>query len=228
MPVSEKKIAVVLSGCGVFDGSEIHEATCALLNIADQGAAYQCFAPDIEQTSVINHYTRQAEPDQSRNVLVEAARIARGNIKSLAEFTPERFDAIIFPGGQGAAKNLCDFAAKGADCSVNPVVAETLNAAFAEQMPIGAICIAPALVARVLGKHGITVTIGNDPQTAAEIEKTGARHQNCDVDGICVDHRHKIVSTPAYMLAISIAEVNTGIAKLVREIINLSRKEIAE
>lgn len=171
MSVSEKKIAVVLAGCGVFDGSEIHEATCTLLNIAAQGASYQCFAPNIRQPMVVNHYTKAAEPDESRNVLTEAARIARGNIKSLAEFNPDQFDAVIFPGGQGAAKNLCDFAVKGAACDVNPDVEQALVIAYEKQMPIGAICIAPALVARVLGRHGITVTIGNDPKTAAEIEK---------------------------------------------------------
>ncbi len=220
MSVSEKKIAVMLAGCGVFDGSEIHEATCTLLNIAGQGAAYQCFAPDIKQPAVINHYTR-TETAESRNVLAEAARIARGNIKSLAEFNPDQFDAVIFPGGQGIAKNLCDFASKGAGCTVNQEIEKTLNAAYEKQMPIGAICIAPALIARVLGKHGITVTIGNDPQTAAEIEKTGARHQNCEVENACVDHAHKIVTTPAYMLAHSIVEVNEGIRKLVAEILKM-------
>lgn len=104
MSVSEKKIAVVLAGCGVFDGSEIHEATCTLLNIAAQGASYQCFAPNIRQPMVVNHYTKAAEPDESRNVLTEAARIARGNIKSLAEFNPDQFDAVIFPGGQARPK----------------------------------------------------------------------------------------------------------------------------
>lgn len=222
MSVSEKKIAVVLAGCGVFDGSEIHEATCTLLNIAAQGASYQCFAPNIRQSSVVNHYTKAAEPDETRNVLVEAARIARGNIKSLADFNPDQFDAIIFPGGQGAAKNLCNFAAKGADCEVNPDVEQTLVIAYEKQMPIGAICIAPALVARVLGKHGITVTIGNDPKTAAEIEKTGAHHQDCKVENICIDREHKIVTTPAYMLAQSIAEINEGIRKLTTEILKLS------
>ncbi len=222
MSAEEKKIAVILSGCGVFDGSEIHDAACTLLNIAEQGAAYQCFAPDIEQTSVINHYTKSVEQDQSRNVLVEAARIARGNIQSLADFNPDLFDALVLPGGQGAAKNLCDFALKGADCEVNPEVAKALNAAYDKRLPIGAICIAPAVTARVLGKHGITVTIGNDPATAAEIEKTGARHQNCDVDDACIDRQHKIVTTPAYMLATSIAEVNAGIKKLVTEILKLS------
>lgn len=130
MSVSEKKIAVVLAGCGVFDGSEIHEATCTLLNIAAQGASYQCFAPNIRQPMVVNHYTKAAEPDESRNVLTEAARIARGNIKSLAEFNPDQFDAVIFPGGQGAAKNLCDFAVKGAACDVNPDVEQALVIAY--------------------------------------------------------------------------------------------------
>ncbi len=224
MPVPAKKIAVVLAGCGVFDGSEIHEAACTLLNIADQGATYQCFAPNIQQSSTINHNTRMPEPDEFRNVLTEAARIARGQIQSLDKFNPDQFDAVIFPGGQGVAKNLCDFALKGADCKVNADVEQALVSAYEKKIPIGAVCIAPALVARVLGHHGITVTIGNDQKTALEIEKTGARHQNCEAKNICADHLHKIVSTPAYMLASSISEVNEGIRKLVAEVLSLCRE----
>ena len=223
MSTDQKKIAVVLAGCGVFDGSEIHEATCALLNIAAKGAVYQCFAPNAKQTAVINHLTHTEEKEQSRNMLEEAARIARGNIKDLKEFNPDHFDAVIFPGGQGAAKNLCNFAVKGAACDVNEDVQKALEAAYAKHLPIGAICIAPALIARVLGKNGITVTIGNDVTTAAQIEKTGEHHHNCKVDDAYVDDTHKIVSTPAYMLATSIAEVNAGIARLVEEILKLCR-----
>lgn len=217
------KIAVVLSGCGVFDGSKIHEATCTLLNISCNGAEYQCFAPNIKQSAVINHLTVKPE-SESRNVLVEAARIARGKIKDLADFNPNQFDAIIFPGGSGAAKNLCNYAEKGAGCDVNPAVEKALFAAYENSLAIGAICIAPALIARVLGKFGITVTIGTDSATAAEIEKTGARHQNCSAEDICVDRIHKIVTTPAYMLANSICEINAGIGKLVKEVIELSRQ----
>lgn len=223
MSTAEKRIAVVLAGCGVFDGSEIHEATCTLLNIAAKGASYQCFASNANQTAVINHLTHTEEKEQSRNMLEEAARIARGNIKDLKDFNPDCFDAVIFPGGQGAAKNLCNFAVKGAACDVNQDVQKTLETAYAKQLPIGAICIAPALIARVLGKHGITVTIGNDAATAAQIEKTGAHHHNCDVDSAYVDREHKIVSTPAYMSATSIAEVNAGISRLVEEILKLCR-----
>ncbi len=221
MSVAEKKIAVVLSGCGVFDGSEIHETVCTLLNIANSGVQYQCFAPDMFQPTVINHYTKTQVVDEKRNILAEAARIARGDIKSLATFNPDLFNAVIFPGGQGAAKNLCDFASRGASCKVNPDVEKTIITAYEKRLPIGAICIAPALIARVLGKYGITVTIGNDAQTAAEIEKTGAHHQICQTDGVCVDHNHKIVTTPAYMLANSIADINKGIQKLVEEILKI-------
>jgi len=217
------KIAVVLSGCGVFDGSEIHEAVCTLLNIACEGAEYECFAPNIPQSAVINHLSIKPTAE-SRNVLEEAARIARGKIKDLAEFDPSRFKAVIFPGGSGAAKNLCNFAEKGAECDVNPVVEKALLAAYQNSLVIGAICIAPALIARVLGKFGITVTIGNNPETAAKIEKNGAHHQNCPADGVCVDSQHKIVTTPAYMLAKSICEINTGIAKLVKETIKLCQQ----
>ena len=221
MNTTEKKIAVILSGCGVFDGRKIHEATCTLLNISLNGANYQCFAPNIEQSAVINHLTHMEEKSKKRNILEEAARIARGNIKDLKEFNPEQFDAVIFPGGQGAAKNLCNFATKGADCDVNEDVRKTLELAFKKHLPIGAICIAPALVACVLGKYGISLTIGNDPETARQIEKTGAKHCNCIVNKAYVDYEHKIVSTPAYMLAKSIAEVNAGISNLVKEILKL-------
>ena len=222
MTITEKRIAVVLAGCGVFDGSEIHEATCTLLNIADKGASYQCFAPNAAQPSVINHYTKQEEK-QSRNMLEEAARIARGNIKDVKEFNPDQFDAVIFPGGQGAAKNLCNFAFKGAECDVNEDVRKAIEAAYEKALPIGAICIAPALIARVLGSHGIGLTIGNDPATAAQIEKTGAHHHECEAVNAYVDKEHKIVSTPAYMLASSIAEVNAGIGRLVEEVLKLCR-----
>ena len=221
MSVAPKKIAVVLAGCGVFDGSEIHEAVCTLLNLAANGADYQCFAPDAPQPAVIDHRRKTPAVGESRNMLTEAARIARGNIKSLNEFKPEDFDAVIFPGGQGAAKNLCNFALSGAAAEVRPDVKKALTDAYAAGLPIGAICIAPALVALALGHHGITLTIGNDAATAAEIEKTGARHQVCETEGVCVDEQHRIVSTPAYMLASSVAEVNAGIARLVKEILRM-------
>lgn len=215
-----KKIGVVLSGCGVNDGSEIHEATLALLAIDRQGCEAVCMAPDME-FPVVNHITRQ-ETGEKRGVLAESARIARGKIRNIKDVTAADLDAIVFPGGFGAAKNLCDFAAKGAAASVNPEVARLLNEMATSRKPIGGICIAPALLAAVLGKqYSPIVTIGNDTGTAAEIAKTGAKHQDCIATGVVVDRKNKLVTTPAYMLATRISEVCDGIDSCVKEVVKL-------
>lgn len=218
------KIAVILSGCGVYDGSEIHEATCTLLNIDKLGAEYQCFAPDISQSTVVNHCSKQSVDTDSRNVLEESARIARGKIKNLSDFNTIDFDAIIFPGGSGAVMNLCNYGTAGNQCQINDEVARTIIDCFESRMPIGAICIAPVLLAQVLGKNGIAITIGNNPKVAAAIEQVGSIHKNCAADDIIVDEKNLIVTTPGYMLAKSIKEVDTGIAKLVTAIIQLGSK----
>jgi enhancing lycopene biosynthesis protein 2 len=215
-----KKIGVVLSGCGVRDGSEIHEAVFTLLAIDRHGARAVCMAPNAD-FPVTNHLSMHDSGEQ-RNALVESARIARGDIRDIQEVHAAELDAIIFPGGFGAAKNLCDFAMKGAAASIHPEVARLLQEMAAAGKPIGAICIAPVLIAALLGKQlGPTVTIGNDMDTAAEIAKTGAIHQECPVTGFVIDRKHKIVSTPAYMLATHISEVCEGIDKCVKEVIGL-------
>ena len=216
-----KKIGVVLSGCGVRDGSEIHEAVLTLLAIDQAGAEAVCMAPDSELAEV-NHCTMESTGAR-RKVLVESARIARGTITDIKQVTAGDLDALIFPGGFGAALNLCDFAQKGAEASVNSEVARLVREVHAAQKPIGAICIAPTLLALVLGKTaGPTLTIGNDAATAAEIEKTGARHQNCGVTEFVVDTKNRIVTTPAYMLGTRISEVAVGITKCVNEVIKLA------
>ena len=215
-----KKIGVVLSGCGVRDGSEIHEAVFTLLAIDRQGCEAVCMAPDAN-FPVTNHLTMQ-ESGERRNALVESARIARGNIRDIREVKAAELDAIIFPGGFGAAKNLCDFAMKGAGASVHPEVSRLLKEMATAKKPIGAICIAPVIIATVLGKeYSTTVTIGNDAGTAAEIEKTGAKHQECPVTEFVVDQKNKLVTSPAYMLANRISEVYEGIDKCVKEVIKL-------
>jgi len=215
-----KKIGVVLSGCGVRDGSEIHEAVFALLAIDQAGCEAVCMAPDIE-FPVTDHLTMQ-ESGEKRNVLVESARIARGNIRDISAVTAGDIDAVVFPGGFGAAKNLCDFAFKGAAASVTPEVSRLLKEMVAAGKPIGVICIAPAMLAAALGKEvAPTVTIGNDAGTAAEIEKTGSTHQECPVTEFVVDRKNKIVSTPAYMLANRISETYEGIQKCVNAVIGL-------
>ncbi|MBI5483851.1 MAG: isoprenoid biosynthesis glyoxalase ElbB [Deltaproteobacteria bacterium] len=215
-----KKIGVVLSGCGVRDGSEIHEAVFTLLAIDRQGAEAVCMAPNSD-FPVTDHLAMQ-ESGEKRNALVESARIARGNIRDIAAVKAGELDAIIFPGGFGAAKNLCDFAMKGAAAAVHPQVSRLLKEMAAAGKPIGAICIAPVLIAAVLGKESApTVTIGNDAGTASEIEKTGAKHQDCPVTEFVVDAKNKLVTTPAYMLANRISEAYEGIDKCVREVIKL-------
>ena len=218
--MTTKHIAVILAGCGVYDGAEIHESVITLLRLDQRGAKVQCFAPNIEQMHVINHLTGEAMPE-TRNVLVESARIARGQIKDIRDARVEDFDALIIPGGFGAAKNLSDFATQGTACAVQPDVL-ALAEAFAEAgKPIGLMCIAPAMAAKIYGP-GVTCTIGNDPDTTAAIEKMGAVHQDCEVSEIVEDPARKLVSTPAYMLAQSISEAASGINKMVDRVLELT------
>jgi enhancing lycopene biosynthesis protein 2 len=216
-----KRVAVVLSGCGVYDGAEIYESTLTLLHLSQAGAEVQCFAPDIPQMHVINHLTGEVASGETRNVLVEAARLARGNIKSLTDARVEDFDALIVPGGFGAAKNLCDFAVTGAAMQVQEDFLAFARGMHKAGKPVGLICIAPTMAAAICGA-GVKTTIGNDADTAAAINATGAQHCACSVQDICVDHSKKLVTTPAYMLAQSIAEANEGIGKLVKEVLALS------
>ncbi len=215
-----KKVGVVLSGCGVYDGSEIHEAVFTLLAIDLNGAEAVCMAPDIELDEV-DHLTGKAT-GMKRNVLVESARIARGKIRNIAEVKAGELDALIFPGGYGAAKNLCNFAEKGAAAAIQPDVAKLLREMAAAGKPICAICIAPALVAATLGReYAPKLTIGNDAGTAAAIAATGSEHVACPVTEFVVDRERKIVSTPAYMLAQHISEAAEGIDKAVKATLGL-------
>jgi len=213
-----KKFAVILSGNGVFDGAEIHEATMTLYAISKNGGEYEIFAPDIKQHHVINHITGE-EMDETRNVLIESARIARGNIKPLSVFSKEDFDAIVFPGGFGVAKNLCSFAFDNVDCTVNPEVERVIKEMAAAKKPIGALCISPVLIARVLGN--ITVTIGQDTGTAEGIEKLGAIHKNTEHGEVVVDETNKIVTTPCYMLDANIVQIAEGADAVVKAILKL-------
>lgn len=215
-----KKIGVVLSGCGVYDGSEIHEAVFTLLAIDKNGAEAVCMAPDMELTE-INHLSGEAT-GATRNVLLESARIARGKIKNIKEVQAKDLDAVIFPGGFGAAKNLCNFAVKGAEATIHPEVARLLKDMAAAKKPIGAICIAPALIAATLGtQYKPKVTIGTDAGTAAAIKQTGSEHVDCPVREFVVDRENKIVTTPAYMLAEHISEAADGIEKAVKAVFDL-------
>lgn len=214
------KIGVILSGCGFKDGAEIHESVCTLLALDKLGVETVICAPNIEQRKVINHLTGE-EVNETRNVLVESARIARGEIKDIKEVTADELDALVMPGGFGAALNLSDFAEKGPDATVNEDVARLVKEVHAAGKPVCAICISPAVVAKVLGSEQPVLTIGNDEGTAGAIEKCGARHESCAVRDFVVDKEKKIVSTPAYMLGPSVAHVAEGIEKAVRETVNL-------
>jgi enhancing lycopene biosynthesis protein 2 len=215
-----KKVAVILSGCGVYDGAEIHESVLTLLRLDQRGAQVQCFAPNIPQLHVVDHLSGD-EMSESRNVLVESARIARGKIKDLREAKAEDFDALIVPGGFGAAKNLSDFAVSGAQCTVNPEVLRVVQGFASAGKPVGLMCIAPAMAAKIYGA-GVVCTIGTDADTAAALGQMGAEHQDCPVEDIIVDERRKLVTTPAYMLAESISQAASGINKLVDRVLELS------
>lgn len=215
-----KKIGVVLSGCGVYDGTEIHEAVITLLVIARGGAQAVCFAPDKAQTDVINHLTGELLPE-SRNVLIEAARIARGEIQPLSDARADDLDALIVPGGFGAAKNLSSFASRGSECTVDDELKALTQAMHQAGKPLGFICIAPALLPKILPAP-LRVTIGTDLDTAEALEDMGAEHVPCPVDDIVVDEENKVVTTPAYMLAQNIAEAASGIEKLVARVLVLT------
>ena len=215
-----KKIAVILSGSGFKDGAEITETISTLISLGQVGAAYQCFAPDAFFPAV-NHYND--EPAGERNALHEAARLARGQILPTEQLKESDFDALIFPGGFGAASNLSNWAEQGSQCTVLPEIESAIKEFHAAGKPIGAICIAPTLVAKVLGPQGVTVTIGNDTETAQEVEKTGAHHATCEVTDFVTDRQEKIVTTPAYMYdEAKPSDVFKGIRGLVGEVAEMA------
>ena len=215
------KIAVILSGCGVFDGAEIHESTLVLLALDQANIEYQCIAPDVEQLHVVNHISGQAMENERRNVLIEAARISRGNVLNVVDANAADYDGVIVPGGFGAAKNLSDFAVSGADMAMNAGIKGFLQALHRQNKPIGLICIAPVMAPLIFGA-GVECTIGNDLETAAMITAMGGKHVECAVTDIVVDEANKLVTTPAYMLAERISEAAEGINKLVKKVLALA------
>ena len=214
-----KRVGVLLAGCGYLDGAEIHEATLTLYFLDRAGARIVAMAPDKPQADVVDH--QQGKPlSEQRNVLGEAARIARGNVRDVAQVSADELDALIIPGGFGAAKNLCTFAKDGPACTVDPGVAKLVKAMHAARKPLGALCIAPALVAKLLGSdHHVLLTIGNDAATAKALGEMGAKHQASAVEGIVVDETNRVVTTPCYMLGPGPAAVGAGIEKLVAQVL---------
>lgn len=217
------KIGVVLSGCGVNDGAEIHESVITMLVLDRAGTETIMMAPDIDQLHVINHLNGEEMDGDGRNVLVESARIARGNIKSISEVMEKELDALIFPGGFGVAKNLSDYAMAGANCTVNPEIARLTREVHKAGKPIGVMCIAPTMMAKILSLDSLSadLTIGSDKKTGSDIKNMGSNHIICLAQGVIVDKEKKIVSTPAYMEAKNISEVAEGIEKLVSEVLNM-------
>ncbi len=216
------RVAVVLSGCGHLDGAEIRESVLSLLYLDASGASVSLFAPDISQRDVVDH--RQQIPEEAnRNVLTESARIARGDIKPLSELEPSQFDALVLPGGFGAAKNLSDFALKGAECSVLAPLKSAIVAFHDNAKPIGAMCIAPVLLAAALKGRGLRLTIGCDADVAGAIEALGHIHQNCETDNAVTDAANRIVTCSAYMRDDSIAKVASGIEQMVQSVLHMAK-----
>jgi len=218
-----KKIGVVLSGCGVYDGAEIHEAVITLLAIDRAGAKSVCMAPDIDQIHVINHHNGEEMVGEKRNVLVESARIARGEIRDINAIKADDIDALVFPGGFGAAKNLSNFAEKGDECDVHPDVIRLVKEFVAKQKPQAALCIAPAMMAKIYESESVkpTLTIGNDKDGISMIESMGSQHQECVATDFVFDEKNRIVSTPAYMVGKSISEVAEGIEKTINKLVSM-------
>jgi enhancing lycopene biosynthesis protein 2 len=218
----EKRVGVVLSGCGFLDGAEIQEAACTLLSLDRRGAKILAFAPDAPQMHVVDHQKGAPAVGAERNVLAESARIVRGQIADLSTARAADLDALVFPGGYGAAKNLSSYGVDGARMQVHPQVERLVREVHAARKPIGFICIAPVIGAKVLGGEGVKLTIGNDAATAKDLETLGAKHVACKVDEICVDERLKVASTPAYMLGPTIYPVSQGIDKLVSAVLEMA------
>jgi len=217
-----KKVALILCGSGYRDGSEIRESVAALLALSEAGAKVQCFAPDDFQKDVVNCLTGETSPSEKRNMLVESARIARGEVKPLNELEINEFDALMIPGGFGAAKNLCDFAFKGSQGKVRSDLEKVIIGFFQMKKPIGAICIAPAIVALALKGKKIQLTVGEAGETSQELEKLGHHHVSTRVSEACVDRTNRIVTTGAYMFgSAKIHEVFQGIKNCVTEVLGL-------
>lgn len=216
-----KKVAVILSGCGAYDGAEINEAVLTFLALERAGCEVTAAAPNIAQKHVIDHRSGQEMIEEDRNVLIESSRITRGTIQSFDALDPTNFDAVIFVGGFGVAKNLSSYAFDGIDYDIDPAILDFVQVAHGAGKPLGFMCIAPVLAARALGASGVQLTIGNDRDVAAALEAKGATHVDCPVDDAVTDATTKVVSTPAYMLAGSLLEAEAGINKLVAEVLKL-------
>jgi len=226
----QSKVAVILSGSGVYDGSEVHEASAVLVHLSRGGAEVSMFAPDVAQMHVIDH-TKGEPSGETRNVLVESARIARGNVKPVTELNASSFDAVVVPGGFGAAKNLSTFAVDGPDMKVNTDVEKVLKDFHTAKKPIGLCCIAPVLAAKIF--PGCEVTLGSDKEEDGKwpfagacggAEAMGAKHVVKNVTEIHTDEANKIVTTPAYMCGTApVHEIHDGVGEMIKKVLKLSK-----
>ncbi len=213
-----KKFAVVMAGCGRKDGTEINEAVCLLLAISQHFCEVQCFAPNRPQTEVIDHLTDEQEANEERNILKEAARIARGKVLPIGEFKADDFDALLFSGGYGVAKNLCNYAYKGADMEVQPDVARAIMEMHAAKKPIGGMCIAPVLFAKLI--PGVCVTLGSDGTADADnVFKMGANHVQTEHGDVVADNENRVFTTPAFMLDATLKDIYDGACNLIDAIL---------
>ncbi len=215
-----RRVAVILSGCGFRDGAEITESISTLICLSELKAEVECFAPKLD-FSPTNHLN-SSQSSEVRNTLFEAARISRGHISDLDTLDEKKFDAIVLPGGFGVAQHLSDFAKNGAKAKVLPSLESRLRAFHKNSKPIGGICIAPAVIALTLAQYRVTVTIGNDPETIKEIEKTGAQHVVCSATDYISDRDNKVLTTPAYMFDAKPHEVFTGVRAMLRELVEMA------
>ena len=216
------RVGVVLAGCGAQDGSEIHESVLTLLSLDRKGAKVKIMAPEIDQFHVVNHLSNH-KMDATRNILSEAARIARGNILPIRSINNNDLDALIFPGGTGMAKNIFNYAIKGLDFTILKDVESLTRYMIQKNKPIGAICIAPVMIAKILqnlDRKG-KVTGGFNKQILTDIESMGMITEKVNAKEIVIDYENKIVSTPAYVEANSIKEVAEGIEKLVDAVLSM-------
>lgn len=213
-----KRFAIILAGCGVYDGAEIHEAVMTMYAIDNNGAESNLFAPNIAQHHVVNHLTG-AEMPETRNVLVESARIARGNIRPITELEMRNFDALIFPGGFGVAKNLCNYAFKGSNCTINPEISKVIRETISLRKPIGALCISPVLLAKIIGD--VTITVGPDESDAKNVEAMGANHVVTNHGDVIIDQKHKLFSTPCYQLKSTIVQIAEGADNIVKAMLKM-------
>lgn len=216
-----KKIAIVIAGCGNQDGTEVTEAVSLLISLSQHNVQSSFYALN-KDFNPINHLNGEIDLSQKRNLLIEAGRIARGEVSDLATLEAKNFDGLAFAGGFGAAKHLCNWAEKQSACTVDPIVENVILDFYSHNNPIAALCISPVLLAKVLGSKKITITLGNDPETIAEVLKTKAIHEICPVDDFITDRDHKIITTPAYMYDAKAHEVFKGISGLVREFVEMA------